>query len=353
MSLVIEKVELDPNKRLLCISDIHGNLEGLEKLLADAKYTKEDQLVVIGDMVEKGPNSLGVVRYLMELQKTNDVYIVQGNCDWSIGYVLDDINEAKEYLDISEGICYDMAKEINIVDDNKTIEEIVELFWNAFSVEINWLKSLPTIIDTQYLTFVHAGIMEKELKSNDYASCLSLRLFEEKAPIFDKYVMVGHYPTASYCEQITDCNPRINNEKKVISIDGGNGVKKEGQLNLVIIDDLDTMNISNIYVDKGIEMIAMYDQKESEVYGSIPWGKHEVIVLEELVDCKYIQQISSGYKMKVGVDDVYIMDDKYYVVDSTDYRLPITKGDILSVHKETASGYLVKKNGILGWYDKK
>ena len=352
MSLVIKKIELNTDKRLLCISDVHGNLEGLKKLLAEANYSKFDQLVVIGDLVEKGPDSLGVVRYLMSLEKSNEVYIVQGNCDWSIVAVIDDIELAKKYLDLSEGIISEMAREINIKPDITDVEEIVKLLKDNFSAEINWLRNLPTIIDTQYVTFVHAGIMEKELELNDYSSCLSVRLFEEKAPVFDKYVMVGHYPTASYCEAITDCNPRINKEKKIISIDGGNGVKTEGQLNLVIINNLATMELENIYVDRGTDIIATHNQKESETYRSIPWGKHEVIVLEELLNGKYIQQVSSGYKMMVGIDDVYYVDDKSYVVDSTDYHLPITKGDVLGVHKETTSGYLVKKNGILGWYDK-
>lgn len=30
--------------------------------------------------------------------------------------------------------------------------------------------------------------------------------------------------------------------------------------------------------------------------------------------------------------------------------LPVSSGDILSLEKETSRGYIVKKNGVSGWY---
>ena len=75
----VKKAELPPGRRVLAISDIHGNLTFLKALLTAAGYTHEDILVLVGDLVEKGPASLAVLRYVMELSQTHTVYALRGN----------------------------------------------------------------------------------------------------------------------------------------------------------------------------------------------------------------------------------------------------------------------------------
>ena len=36
--------------------------------------------------------------------------------------------------------------------------------------------------------------------------------------------------------------------------------------------------------------------------------------------------------------------------DSTDYRLPVSPGELLTVVRETSAGFLCKKQGVTGWY---
>ena len=36
--------------------------------------------------------------------------------------------------------------------------------------------------------------------------------------------------------------------------------------------------------------------------------------------------------------------------DSTDYLLPVARGDTLSVVRHTSRGLLAKKGGVTGWY---
>ena len=36
--------------------------------------------------------------------------------------------------------------------------------------------------------------------------------------------------------------------------------------------------------------------------------------------------------------------------DSTDYRLPVSPGDLLTVVRKTRHGFLCKKEGVTGWY---
>ncbi|HEY6475151.1 MAG TPA: metallophosphoesterase [Polyangia bacterium] len=52
--------------RTLIVGDVHGCLDELLALLAHAGRTPRDRVVLVGDLVAKGPNSAGVVRWARE-----------------------------------------------------------------------------------------------------------------------------------------------------------------------------------------------------------------------------------------------------------------------------------------------
>jgi predicted phosphodiesterase len=53
-------------KRTILIGDVHGCLEELERLLRACAVTAADEVVLVGDLVAKGPDSLGVIRLVRE-----------------------------------------------------------------------------------------------------------------------------------------------------------------------------------------------------------------------------------------------------------------------------------------------
>jgi len=55
--------------RLLAVGDIHGCLDPLERLLDEVRPTARDQLVFLGDYIDRGPDSCGVVECLLRLQR--------------------------------------------------------------------------------------------------------------------------------------------------------------------------------------------------------------------------------------------------------------------------------------------
>ena len=72
----------DDHSRIIAISDIHGNLPYFRGLVEKLHLRADDSLVLLGDLVEKGPESLATLRYAMALREKCRVYPVLGNCDF-------------------------------------------------------------------------------------------------------------------------------------------------------------------------------------------------------------------------------------------------------------------------------
>lgn len=68
-------------QRTLIISDIHGELKLFNKLLKKIKYNADkDQLILLGDYIDRGPDSKGVLDRVMALKKQGAI-VLKGNHD--------------------------------------------------------------------------------------------------------------------------------------------------------------------------------------------------------------------------------------------------------------------------------
>jgi len=65
--------------RILAIGDIHGCLVALETLLAAVEPRPEDLIVTLGDYVDRGPDTRGVIDRLLELDETHQLVPLRGN----------------------------------------------------------------------------------------------------------------------------------------------------------------------------------------------------------------------------------------------------------------------------------
>src|SRR2546421_9656317 len=68
--------------RTLVIGDVHGKLALLNRLIQETGYQAgEDRLIFIGDLVDRGEDSRGVVERAIELQRESpdQVMIIKGN----------------------------------------------------------------------------------------------------------------------------------------------------------------------------------------------------------------------------------------------------------------------------------
>lgn len=355
MEIKINHLTLDERKRILCISDIHGNFLYLQKLLELLHYQPgNDYLFILGDLIEKGKESLRVVRYLMSLP---DTYVLMGNCEY---FRIQVFLKNKDYLSSLRfilnqttypSIFKEMAMELQLNTEAMSDEEIIDAFWQNYPAEIQFLISLPHVLEHEKIRFVHAGTMEEEIHKNALLDILTIQNFHQLCKPMHKWCVVGHYPTVNYSQKIPSFNPIIDKKKKVISIDGGNVVTPYGQLNGLIISSLKEMHFSFRSYEQKINLIVPYDQQESKDAFYLPFSDAEVTIMEEIDDHTVWVKTRQHY-FAVDKKEISTYHGKTYVFDYTNYYLSVRKLDKVILYKQTPYAYLVKKDGILGWIKK-
>ena len=74
-------VEKTISGRRFAIGDIHGCLKTLECLLIDRiKIKKKDQVFLLGDYINRGPDSFGVIELILKLKGNGySIYPIRGN----------------------------------------------------------------------------------------------------------------------------------------------------------------------------------------------------------------------------------------------------------------------------------
>lgn len=65
--------------RTLVVGDIHGCLRALDAVLSAAAAGYGDTLVVLGDMIDRGPESLGVIEKLLDFKEKGKLVALRGN----------------------------------------------------------------------------------------------------------------------------------------------------------------------------------------------------------------------------------------------------------------------------------
>lgn len=190
------------NRRHIIVGDIHGCLDELQIMLKDLDFNKdEDVLICAGDLVDRGPNTKGVLEFVMSLPR---FYCVKGNHD-------------------DKCVRYFEGKQVKI--GNGLQQTIDEFGGKMPEATLNFLRDLPLILKTPAGYVVHAGFDPLMLPEEQQpADCIYMRYYGGKS-YFDEFegilwyklwpkdwpkVFYGHIPEVS--------GPSIQN---ICSLDGG------------------------------------------------------------------------------------------------------------------------------------
>lgn len=352
---VLKRITLPAGRRVIAISDIHGNLDYLTALLSKVGFSSADILILVGDVLERGPRNLDTIRFVMELSKTHTVYAVQGNWDKDPFFQVIPDEIVFRILQNWQGRCTfsDMAAELGLTV--RTAEDIPrhrQAAQEKFSAELDFMQSFPTMIETQHHIFVHGGIpRETDLEQLDRWDCMKNDNFLNQGYSFQKWVVTGHWPTSHYRGNISCSDPLVEEARHIMAIDGGCVLKEDGQLNALILPDGNREEYEWVRYDHFPVAIAQTPQEESKEWFAIKYGDNWVEVLDRQGTFTLCQHKSTGRVLPILTAQLWTPDANVtQCSDTTDYQLPVSPGDRLSIMIETERGYLAKKEGITGWY---
>jgi len=208
-------------RRTLLISDIHGEYDLFIELLEKVNYDpKEDQLILLGDYIDRGPKSKQVLEKVMQLKEEGAI-VLRGNHDQMMIDVADEKEDAWDRWERNGGLATlenyrRNRKKMTIPDD--------ELFHR----HVRFLSTLDYYYEIDDYIFVHAGI-EPGVKPDETDPWTLIWIREEFFRNYDgeKTVIFGHTPTRFLNKNKS--NDVYFGQNNVIGIDGG--AVYGGQLN--------------------------------------------------------------------------------------------------------------------------
>lgn len=208
------------------MSDIHGFYEAFETALNKVDFSGENQLFLLGDYIDYGPDSRKVlekIKALQEIYGSQKVITLLGNHEKAL------LDWLEEYADINRHICgveqYRDAewllsdadgdygtlrsflsarhfwefteKEARLSGDSKNAEAVRMLLEDAGEL-LAWMRHFPYYYETERQILVHAGIAE--WAGEDWLCVTSEELMVGKTTAsrgnFYKDVIAGHISTA-------------------------------------------------------------------------------------------------------------------------------------------------------------
>jgi putative phosphoesterase len=75
--------------KIAALADVHGNYQALIAAIDHFERWKPDQVLVLGDIINRGPRSVDCLHLIQEKEKTDNWQVIKGNHE---GYVLDFID---------------------------------------------------------------------------------------------------------------------------------------------------------------------------------------------------------------------------------------------------------------------
>ena len=363
----VQKLTLEDNRRIIAVSDIHGHCSYLKKLLKKVKFSSKDELFLLGDYIERGLENIEALRYVMNLSKRPNVHALCGNMDAFTAQIIDGTSRLKpeevlariRHMEEKHGSCLisQMCLESDIsLEAVSEIGKVMKQLSRLYCRELDFIYSLPTVIETQGFIFAHGGIpvddMDRVEKLKPF-KIMKYDAFMDKGLKFSKYVITGHWPTILY-RIFPMCSPLYNHADHIVDIDGGCGVKEFGQLNALIVPNVYSQEFSYEMVDSFRTFTAKYPQEDNDARVNLVWGDNKVDIVTSGRKTSIVRRISDGATFEVPTSYVYNDGEDIRCEDFNNYLLPVQPGDKLKLVKEVPGfGRLVKRESTFGWYRQK
>lgn len=164
-------------------SDAHGHVRALDEALSKISLTSDDTLYVLGDMIDRGPDPVGVIKLVRSLPNAR---VLKGNHE----QIMLDAIIGQDPLD---------AETWDINGGWTTREQLNDMEFEAYEEFVRWMAALPlyAVVETAERPYllVHAGIQTEAAR----AFCLSMVSIVPMAS--ERWVLI-----ASCCSRCSQCS---------------------------------------------------------------------------------------------------------------------------------------------------
>ncbi len=208
--------------RVFAVTDIHGNDELFRKALKKVKLKKSDKLFILGDIIDRGKDSKGVLDTIFLLIENGfDIKIIKGNHEQMFLDSFKDSNTFNQWM-LNGGDKTLLSFLTN------SIEKVPQKY-------IDFIDSFENYIIFENFILVHAALnMNIENPFSDLYTMQWERNpenFLNKDWLKDRIIIHGHTP-----KPIGEIKDLIQKKSSLVCIDNGTYLNREGYGKLVIVE---------------------------------------------------------------------------------------------------------------------
>jgi serine/threonine protein phosphatase 1 len=142
---------LSETERIIVVGDVHGCLSPLKKLINEIDLEPGDQLVFLGDMIDRGEETKMVIDYLMNLKGVYSCHFVMGNHEVMLLEYLESLDPTRWFANggLATLKSYNSQNGLDLPDEH-----------------LEFIRNCPYFIETEHYFFTHGGL-DPELSITD------------------------------------------------------------------------------------------------------------------------------------------------------------------------------------------
>ena len=142
------------NGKRYVVGDIHGCLKSFRRMVTEKlKLKKEDTMFLLGDYIDRGPDSKGVIDFIMELKAEGyDVRPSMGNHEYMMLLSREDDEKFADWM--KNGSAQTLMS-FGVPEEKTTDRESMKLIPEFY---YEFISSLSYYEETDDFFFVHAGL---------------------------------------------------------------------------------------------------------------------------------------------------------------------------------------------------
>lgn len=155
--------------RVIAIGDTHGCVGALDAILAELRPERNDLVVTLGDYIDRGPDSRGVIERLLALREETELMPILGNHEEMLLTILD----GHRYM-LGDWLAFGGLATLDSYETDNPADIPEE--------HIEFLRACIPIVELPTTFFVHAGYLPRKPLAKQPAEVLRWESLRERLP---------------------------------------------------------------------------------------------------------------------------------------------------------------------------